>query len=496
MESSSSLPLPVHWPATTSVGWLSSSFPRGGDSSSNSSNSNKDDIVQEILQAKDDYYAVLGLEKNNARPGFPTETDITKAYRKRALQTHPDKTGGDRSAFDLVAKAYEVLGDTDKRALYDRYGVEGLEAGHRGGMSGQPTSFHDFFTAMFQQQQQGHESTSKNRTRRYQLQVSLEDLYRGVTQEVFVTAPGSKYARNGKTIPVTVPRGTVNGQPIRLDGAMDFDTTDQPGDLIFIVTQVPHPIFTRKNHDLAMELTISLEEALCGFERSIPYLAEGDSNTILVASALSKGDNDNSSPVAIASGDAHVLRGKGFPKSPQADPEDPDSYGDLYIQFRVEGIRQKQPLTMEERQELRYLLEKLQGKRTKKPRHRKFKKNRQSLDDKEASGSSSTDQDESAKNKMKNKNDASIHRLIPGKISDFGRATGTARIQRDEHESEDEYFESRAGHPFGTGASTFFQSNSGDGRTRGFYFGNTSANPFFGGGGPDDNDAQSQCQQM
>ena len=150
--------------------WSVSSFPRGGGGEddpsndhhpkgsshhhkNNNKNNNKeaDTIVQEILQAKNDYYAVLGLTRtinhkkrhskhqsptHNVPSPTPTEQEITKAYRKRALQTHPDKTGGDRSAFDLVAKAYEVLGDPQQRAIYDRYGVEGLESGLAGAGGG------------------------------------------------------------------------------------------------------------------------------------------------------------------------------------------------------------------------------------------------------------------------------------------------------------------------------------------------------------------------
>ena len=78
--------------------------------------------------ASKDYYEILGV----ARDASPDE--IKKAYRKKALQFHPDKNPGDKAAeesFKLAAEAYSVLSDSDKRARYDRYGAEGLGSGPR-----------------------------------------------------------------------------------------------------------------------------------------------------------------------------------------------------------------------------------------------------------------------------------------------------------------------------------------------------------------------------
>jgi len=72
-----------------------------------------------------DYYAVLGVRRDAA------EADIKKAYRKLAMECHPDRNNGDKTAeerFKQITEAYEVLRDPEKRALYDRYG----EAGPRG----------------------------------------------------------------------------------------------------------------------------------------------------------------------------------------------------------------------------------------------------------------------------------------------------------------------------------------------------------------------------
>jgi len=83
-----------------------------------------------------DYYAVLGV------PRDADESALKKAYRKMAMQYHPDRNGGDPEAearFKEIAEAYEVLTDPERRAVYDRYGEAGLKRGAGGGQG-----FHHF----------------------------------------------------------------------------------------------------------------------------------------------------------------------------------------------------------------------------------------------------------------------------------------------------------------------------------------------------------------
>ncbi|MBK7872526.1 MAG: DnaJ domain-containing protein [Saprospiraceae bacterium] len=84
--------------------------------------------------AKRDYYEVLGVSKS------ADQDTIKKAYRKLALQYHPDKNPGNKDAeekFKEAAEAYEVLSDADKRARYDRYGHAAVDGnGGFGGRSG------------------------------------------------------------------------------------------------------------------------------------------------------------------------------------------------------------------------------------------------------------------------------------------------------------------------------------------------------------------------
>jgi molecular chaperone DnaJ len=82
---------------------------------------------------KQDFYVVLGVQRD------ASEADIKKAYRKLAMECHPDRNNGDKSSeerFKLVSEAYEVLRDPDKRTAYDRYGMASVGRGGEGGQGG------------------------------------------------------------------------------------------------------------------------------------------------------------------------------------------------------------------------------------------------------------------------------------------------------------------------------------------------------------------------
>ena len=79
--------------------------------------------------AKQDYYATLGVTREAG------SEDLKKAYRKLAMQYHPDRNPGDKQAearFKEVSEAYDILKDDQKRAAYDRYGHAGLSGNGRG----------------------------------------------------------------------------------------------------------------------------------------------------------------------------------------------------------------------------------------------------------------------------------------------------------------------------------------------------------------------------
>src|SRR5215469_8544672 len=99
--------------------------------------------------AKQDFYELLGVQRN------ATPDDLKKAYRKLAMQWHPDRNPGDKAAeqkFKEISEAYEILKDDQKRAAYDRFGhaaFEGGGAGRPGGDFGFAGGFADIFDEMF-----------------------------------------------------------------------------------------------------------------------------------------------------------------------------------------------------------------------------------------------------------------------------------------------------------------------------------------------------------
>ncbi|CAH9134493.1 unnamed protein product [Cuscuta epithymum] len=128
------------------------------------------------------YYDILGVSKN------ASVDEIKKAYRKAAIKNHPDK-GGDPEKFKELAQAYEVLGNPEKREIYDEYGEDALKEGMGGG-EGMQDPF-DIFQSFFGGGNPfgGGGSGRGRRQRRgedviHPMKVSLEDLYNGTTKKL------------------------------------------------------------------------------------------------------------------------------------------------------------------------------------------------------------------------------------------------------------------------------------------------------------------------
>jgi DnaJ-class molecular chaperone len=391
-------------------------------------------VVSDILN-EDDYYKILGLSSRDV-----SARQITKAYRRRCLETHPDKSH-DRRAFDKVAEAYEVLNDDTNRALYNQYGKTASMQQQQQSAAGFSQA-EDLFRSFFgqQPQQQRAYNAMRNRTMRYQLEVTLEDLYAGATKSISVGLPFS--TASAKNIQVPIPVGALPGHVITLHGAVDWNEQDVPADFIVTLHQRAHATYTRKNYDLAVAMHVSLKEAVCGCVRSLHHL---DGRTLKIKSAV----DSHNKPIWIQTGDVHRLQGQGMPKDASK-----RSFGDLYVQYQVElpsGNKNKMgspssTLTDEERVELGRLLDKLEG-------------------------IVETETEEAMDSK-------DLHYLQPASPADFGHASGVPRrptFENDEYENN--LFPS-----FGGRRGFAFHSS----------FGASTANLFE----PDAEESSVQCPQM
>lgn len=330
------------------------------------------------LAAARDYYDILQI------PRSATDAQIKRAYRKLALKMHPDKVQGNdeekkaaAAKFADVSHAYEVLTDGEKRKVYDRYGEEGLkqmgQGGGRGG-GGAQDIFSQFFGGGFGGfgfGQQEEEETPKGDNVVVMLEVTLEDLYLGkhytitrvksvikpapgtrkcncrhkvVTQQVgpgmyqqYTTqvcedCPNVKYVTEREQLTVSVEPGMPDGHTITFFEEGEPLIDGEQGDLLIYLRTLPHPVFERRYDGLLCNATISLLEALVGFEREIEHL---DGHKVQI------GTSGVTRP-----GEVRWFEGEGMPIFEKT------KRGDLWVTFTVAFPR---AITEEQRGELRRL---------------------------------------------------------------------------------------------------------------------------------------------
>ncbi|MDI7258733.1 MAG: molecular chaperone DnaJ [Thermodesulfobacteriota bacterium] len=179
-----------------------------------------------------DYYKILDVPKN------ATDEEVKKAYRKIAMQYHPDRNPGDNEAvekFKIASEAYEVLRDPQKREIYDHYGIEGLKgAGFKGfrGFDDIFSSFGDIFEDFF-----GFGTSQKRRTRarqgadlRYDMKISFYEAAFGKEYEIEIPKKGACEVCNGSgtkpgTYPTHCPNCRGTGHITRSQGFFTISTT-------------------------------------------------------------------------------------------------------------------------------------------------------------------------------------------------------------------------------------------------------------------------------
>ena len=275
-----------------------------------------------------DYYKILGVERN------ASEDDIRKAYRKMAMQYHPDRNPNDKQAeerFKELNEAYQVLNDPKKRAHYDRLGsdystwqrrgapgdfnwgdyVGGYPGGARVNMEdlddlfGGAGGFSDFFRTIFGQ---GAGTGTRTRTRQqpqgYQqeLEITLEEAYQGTTRV---------FESDGKQKQVRIPAGVRTGSKVRVAGVGPNGL-----DLYLIVDVKEDPRFERRGSDLHTTATVNVFTAILGGEAEVETLSGKVKLTI---------------PAGTQPEQVFRLAGRGMPSVKNANEK-----GDLYVRLKVQ----------------------------------------------------------------------------------------------------------------------------------------------------------------
>ena len=248
-----------------------------------------------------DYYNILGVKKN------ASADEIKKQFRKLALKYHPDRNPGDLKAeakFKEISEAYEVLGDKDKRAKYDRFGQywqQTGQPGQAGGWSGssqnvdfgnfdfsQYGNFEDFInellgrfstpSASTNPRSYSYSSTNDGRTsttgfnnfsngtsvgdREATISLTFSEAFRGTTKRLNLG--------NG-IVEVHIPPGAKSGSRIRIRGKGQYNPyTRQQGDLYLKVNLQPHSFFKFDGDNLTCEVPITPDEAVLGASIEIP----------------------------------------------------------------------------------------------------------------------------------------------------------------------------------------------------------------------------------
>lgn len=225
------------------------------------------------------YYDILGVPKR------ASDNEIKKAFKKKAMEFHPDHNKNDPRAeekFKDVNEAYAVLKDKDKRKQYDQFGAEGFKKrytqedifqgfdvnkifqgfGFGGGRP--PSGFEEFFGGRPRGPRKGQDMMSD-------ITVTFEEAARGTEKKFSIDRGG-----HNKNTSVKVPPGISEGKKLRLSGKGFPGSQGGPsGDLYFKVHVLPHPIFKREGNDIVVERTVNLTDALLGIIIQVPTL-EGE----------------------------------------------------------------------------------------------------------------------------------------------------------------------------------------------------------------------------
>jgi len=267
-----------------------------------------------------DPYKTLGVPKNSS------DADIKKAYRTLVKKLHPDLNPTDKKAeerFKQVSAAFNLLGDKDKRAKFDRgeidaAGSETPEQRYYKDYANEAGARHyhseagyddigDVFSGIFGRghgaRQSGGQNSGPGGGQRqfkmrggdvhYLLEIDFLDAVNGASKRI--TMP------DGSSLDVKVPQGICDGQTIRLraKGQPGFNG-GPPGDALIEISVKAHPLFKRDGNDIVLELPITINEAVLGGKIDVPTISGK------VRAAIPKG---------ASSGQTMRLKGRGIKHS-------------------------------------------------------------------------------------------------------------------------------------------------------------------------------------
>ncbi len=301
------------------------------------------------------YYDILGVSKASS-----TE-DIKKAFRKLAMQHHPDRNPGNKAAeekFKEISEAYAVLSDPEKRRQYDHVGdmrfsqqrsnddyfrnfdfgsifqEMGFGGGFDfdslfGGSSGGGRSARRPKGTQFQSPHFNDFEDPENYDVEHEINVGFMDIYNGSDRQL------NLHLTSGEKINarIKIPAGIADGQKLRLKGQGATKSNGTRGDLYLKIKTLSHPIFTRNGWDVE-----------CDFELPFSVLAMGGNADIATPQGIKK----TRIQPGMRCGAQIRLRGLGFKK--------PDgSEGDMYVRLLA-----KVPEQHELNNDLKETLEKLQ----------------------------------------------------------------------------------------------------------------------------------------
>ncbi|QPC82446.1 DnaJ domain-containing protein [Phototrophicus methaneseepsis] len=266
-----------------------------------------------------DYYSILGVSKN------ADQSEIKRAFRKKAKQYHPDANPDDPQAedrFKELNEAYEVLSDETKRQQYDQYGANWdrfAGAGGTGGGTYQNVSqedLQDILNSFFGNSSGGRaggRSTgfsgfsgfnpfgggaadyrtaqpTKGQDIEHPITITLEDAYYG--KEIVLTV-------DGRRLNTKIPAGARTGSKIRLSGEGQPGVMGgASGDLYLIIDVAPHPQFEREGDDLITDVEVDAFTAMLGGKAEVRTMTGTGKLTI---------------PPGTQSGQRFRLSGKGMP---------------------------------------------------------------------------------------------------------------------------------------------------------------------------------------